>query len=323
MTRPGNAAWLTASPMNASPLSTTNVPMTAQTMPTRIAADEAALHEAVGHRVGDEADDVHHVGRPRGSGARRRPPGRGGGRRRGRARPPSPGRTRTWPPYVSARRCWSRTSSAGPVATIRPLTNAASWKRCAAQIRSWVVAMTVLPARASRLEDVHEVFLGRRVDAGHGLVEEVQLGLGGDRAGEEDPPALAARQRADLAIDLRRPCRRSRAPASTRSRSIGRAGRRPKPSRGVAAHHHHLPDGHREVPVDGLGLGHVGDPRAATPRLPAEHLDAARERLEQPGDDLEERALAGAVRADDRQQRSAPDIEVDVGEGDAARRSRR
>ena len=38
MTTPGNEAWLTASPMNASPLSTTNVPMTAQTMPTTIAA---------------------------------------------------------------------------------------------------------------------------------------------------------------------------------------------------------------------------------------------------------------------------------------------
>ena len=38
MTRPGNAAWLTASPMNARPLSTTNVPITAHTMPTMSAA---------------------------------------------------------------------------------------------------------------------------------------------------------------------------------------------------------------------------------------------------------------------------------------------
>ena len=38
MTSPGNAAWLTASPMNARPLRTTNVPITAQTMPTRRAA---------------------------------------------------------------------------------------------------------------------------------------------------------------------------------------------------------------------------------------------------------------------------------------------
>ena len=38
MTSPGNAAWLTASPMNARPLRTTNVPITAQTMPTRTAA---------------------------------------------------------------------------------------------------------------------------------------------------------------------------------------------------------------------------------------------------------------------------------------------
>ncbi len=38
MASPGNAAWLTASPMKASPLSTTNVPITAQTTPTRSAA---------------------------------------------------------------------------------------------------------------------------------------------------------------------------------------------------------------------------------------------------------------------------------------------
>ena len=38
MTRPGNAAWLTASPMNARPRRTTNAPITAQTIPTRMAA---------------------------------------------------------------------------------------------------------------------------------------------------------------------------------------------------------------------------------------------------------------------------------------------
>ena len=51
------------------------------------------------------------------------------------------------------------------------------------------------------LEHVHQLFLGRRVDPGHRLVEEVQLRLGGDRPGEEHPPPLAARQRADLAIE--------------------------------------------------------------------------------------------------------------------------
>ena len=51
------------------------------------------------------------------------------------------------------------------------------------------------------LEDVHQVLLGRGVDAGDRLVEQVQVGLGGDRPGQEDAPALAAGQRADLAVD--------------------------------------------------------------------------------------------------------------------------
>ena len=38
MTSPGKAAWLTASPMKAMPLSTTKVPITAHTTPTISAA---------------------------------------------------------------------------------------------------------------------------------------------------------------------------------------------------------------------------------------------------------------------------------------------
>src|SRR5207249_6648344 len=47
-------------------------------------------------------------------------------------------------------------------------------------------------------EQVHEVFLCRDVDAGDRLVEEVQLGLGGDCPSEERAPALAAGKPPDL-----------------------------------------------------------------------------------------------------------------------------
>ena len=42
------------------------------------------------------------------------------------------------------------------------------------------------------------------------------------------------------------------------------------------------------------------------------HVDRALGRPDDPGEDLEQRALAGAVRADDRQRLAALDAQVDV-----------
>ena len=301
MTRPGNAAWLTASPMNARPLRTTNVPMTAQTIADEHRRHEAALHEAVGERVGEEADRVHQ--RPcRGSGARRRLPRRGGGRRRGRAghrRRAGRGRGRR----TSRRGArWSRTSSAGPWATSRPLMNAAWWKRCAAQIRSWVVAMTVLPARASA---------SRTSIRSSWVVASTPVTGSSSRYSSGSAASARARKTrrrwppdsAPIWRSRRPPSRPSRAPRATALAIVApRLAADPEP--GVAAHHHDLADGHRELPVDGLGLGHVGDVAGPPPGGPPRTVDRPAERLDEPGDQLEERALAGAVRADDRQQRA-------------------
>ena len=157
-------------------------------------------------------------------------PRRGGGRRRGRGRrPPRSGRTRTWPPYVSARSRWSRTRSlAGPVAMIRRLTSAASWKRCAAQARSWVVATTVLPALRLRLEDVHQVLLGGRVHAGDRLVEQVERRVPrrvarARKTRRRWPPDRAPIWRSTCVA----PCRPSRARRRRASRSA-RPGPRPE-----------------------------------------------------------------------------------------------
>ena len=50
------------------------------------------------------------------------------------------------------------------------------------------------------LQDVHQVLLGRRVDAGDRLVQQVEVRVSRDCPGQEDPTPLTARQRADLAL---------------------------------------------------------------------------------------------------------------------------
>ena len=119
------------------------------------------------------------------------------------------------------------------------------------------MATTVRPRRASRLQDVHQVLLGRGVDAGDRLVEQVQVRLGGQGAGEEDAPPLAARQAPDLGpqvtvhADLLERVRDGAA--------VVRAWSAHAPEARVATHHDDVADGDREGPVDQLGLRHVRD----------------------------------------------------------------
>ena len=131
------------------------------------------------------------------------------------------------------------------------------------------------PGTRLRLEHVHELLLGRGVDAGDRLVEEVQIRLGGERTRQEDAPALTTGERSDLACRRDPPCRPFRArrrPARDRRDPADR----PMPMRAYAAHHHDVLDSDRELPVDGLRLGQVGDRRAARARRLAEHLDPSR-----------------------------------------------
>ena len=171
------------------------------------------------------------------------------------------------------------------------------------------------------LEDVHQVLLGPDVDAGDGLVEQVELRLGGEGPREEDSAPLAARQRADLAgrrIGHADGLERLGDPLA-----IERPRLPPEPETGVAAHHHDLADGHRELPVDGLGLRQVGDRPGGGAGWPAEDRQAAGRRPDEAGDELEERALAGPVRADDGQQRARAGPRATRRSGPAGGRSRR
>ena len=98
--------------------------------------------------------------------------------------------------------------------------------------------------------------------------------------------------------------------------AVVRPGPPEPPERRVATHHHDVVDRHREAPVDELRLRHVGDATGLLAGRVAEDLDAAVPRPQQPGHELEQRALAGAVRPDDRQQRARLDGEVHVLERD-------
>ena len=76
----------------------------------------------------------------------------------------------------------------------------------------------------------------------------------------------------------------------------------PEPEPRVAAHHRHLADRHREVPIDRLGLRQVGDGTGSRARRSTEDGKSPGRRSDQSGDQLEQRALAGPVRPHHRDQ---------------------
>ncbi len=143
---------------------------------------------------------------------------------------------------------------------------------------------------------------------GHRLIEEVELGLRGERAGEEDPPALAAGKRADLSpsevghVHLRQ--------GGGDRRMVARARSPDRAQPGVPTHHHDVAGTDREAPVHGFRLGHIGHRSRMRTRRRPEHLHLPGPWAEQPCDELEERALAATVRADDRGQRARLQDEV-------------
>ena len=71
-------------------------------------------------------------------------------------------------------------------------------------------------------EDRHELFLGRRVDAGRGLVEQEELGFADERPREQHALALPTGESGDRpareVADWRRPARaRTRSPKTRRA----------------------------------------------------------------------------------------------------------
>jgi hypothetical protein len=90
-----------------------------------------------------------------------------------------------------------------------------------------------------------------------------------------------------------------------------------RPEERVAPHYDDVLDSYGKRPVDCFRLGHVGDAVRLTSRSGTEDLDPPRPRRQQAGHHLEQRALAGAVRADDREERAGLHAEIEVLDRDA------
>jgi len=160
------------------------------------------------------------------------------------------------------------------------------------------------------MQDRHQVLLGRDVHAGDRLVEQVELGIRRDRACQERTPALAAGELTDLRLGAVEHANLVERIAN----GLPVGGVRPPPGTQtrVAAHHRDVPDADRERPVDQLGLRHVGDPPGRLTGGQPERLDSAGGWRHEPGNQLQERALAAAVRPEDRDQGPGWQVEGDL-----------
>ena len=203
----------------------------------------------------------------------------------------------------------ARSSRPASMATRKSQTRSISPSR-------WLATMTAIPnsVPVRRTSAEHLVAAGR-VEAVGRLVEQQQPRVVDERLGELDPLLHAGRIAADRAVAL------LVQPDVAEDLGGPLAGGRARQAR----HPRHVGDevGGRGVGRQAVVLGHVADELADRRALGA-HVEAhdrrvARRRLEEPEQDLDERALAGAVGADEADD---PGLELEgqaVERDDAAR----
>src|SRR5438309_3027994 len=172
-----------------------------------------------------------------------------------------------------------------------------------------------LPFRGELLEHAHELLLGRRIDARRGLVEQENVRPRYERPREQHALPLASGERGDRALrEVARvdPCERG-----ARILAIG-GGRAPAdPELCDPAHEDDVLDEERVVPAQRFRLREIRD-AAGLPSARAQDPDAAAHRRQQPGDDLQQGRLPGAVRPDECEQLAGAHGEVHVAQdGDA------
>jgi hypothetical protein len=105
------------------------------------------------------------------------------------------------------------------------------------------------------IKDVHDLFLGRGVDACDRFVKKINLRIGGDRACQEDPATLATRKFTDLPL---REITHIHARERVSNRGVIGCPRSTEwPQCWRAPHHHHLANRNGKAPVNLLGLRYV------------------------------------------------------------------
>ena len=148
---------------------------------------------------------------------------------------------------------------------------------------------------------------GLRIQAGRRLVQEQDLGLVDQRPGDGEAALHAARQRLDLVIGPLGQLHEVQQPR----RALGDDG--PRQAEVPAVDQEVLPDG--QLHVQGVLLRHDAEPgpdrRAVGHRVHAQDRQLAPARRRDAADHPHGRGLAGAVRAEEAERLTPPELEID------------
>ena len=181
------------------------------------------------------------------------------------------------------------------------------------------IRQMVMPSLRRLAHQLHEAVVGGRIEAGGRLVEQPERGVGDQdarereefllRIAEIDRARVAPCGEADHARASRRPCRAARARPRAPPGCQGSAERSitlSTFSNTVICSNSRRSWNERAMPRSAALRGSM-----PASDLPAQ-LDLAGVRLEVAGDEVEQRGLAGAVRADQRGDDAGRQIEIDV-----------
>ena len=160
-------------------------------------------------------------------------------------------------------------------------------------------------------ERIQELIVGNHVQGGGWFVQEEQTRFAGQGAGDQDALALSAGELADLAICQIGHVHPFQCPVDRIAANLAGADAA-APAEAVAAHLHHFAHCDREAPVDIVDLRHVAQRAAHVVRALSVDLHPSALRTQQAGDGLEQRALAGAVAADDGGERARRQGEIEL-----------
>ena len=167
-------------------------------------------------------------------------------------------------------------------------------------------------------EGGHHRLPAAEVQAGRGLVEQQEAGLGEEGAGQQHPLALARGERADGAVGVALDTHAGQG-LHGRGAIVVRVPVPPRLQRGVPRRHHRVEGAELRSELIRQGCRREADPLphgadVAAPEGLAEHLDRAAAGVQVQPRDLDERRLAAAVGAQDDPALAAADLPGEGGE---------